>query len=855
MKIKNMLTCCALWLAAVSLWAQNSQSGVYMDKSGILRRQDTGGEASFYGVNYTLPFAHAYRAIHDTGINHKQAIDRDVYHFARLGLNAYRIHIWDVEISDDQGNLLCNEHLDLLDYLIACLKDRGIYVLITTMTNFGNGYPEKNRDTGGFSYQYSKCDVHSDPQAMAAQQRYISRLVNHVNPYTGLPYKEDPCIIGFEVNNEPCHNKTPAQTAQYIKTMLSALYKAGNRKPVFYNVSHNMEHVGAYYSSAVQGTTYQWYPTGLVAGFTRKGNFLPAVDQYNIPFSQEKNFDKKAKAVYEYDPADVMYSHLYPAMTRTFRSQGFQWITQFAYDPLDIAWGNTEYRTHFLNLAYTPGKAVSMKIAAEAAYRLPRGKEYPKYPADTIFGDFRVSYALDLSELNCPEKFYYSNHTHSQPVNSEKLLAVAGCGSSPVVGYKGTGAYFLDKLEEGLWRLEVMPDALLLEDPFAVTSLKRDVAAVCYNEWNMDIRLPGLGEGYTAQGIDKGNTYKETATGTTILIRPGTYLLKSKSIGAISSRWNSETRWENIILGEFVAPESRLNTFRVIHRPVKTVEKDISPVVLAQVGGPIFPDSVLVCMESSPRSGKSPYIRMEHTDGYTYRAEIPLQMITPDALRYHIIVCCGKKNITFPSGVEGTPTDWDFRGDACYRTAVVTPDMPIGLLTVNSEDNQLPEIYAIPGKSRVEQAVIVHDYAKGHRLRFHLRSGGEQECFFWRSYIKDEVSTRGKRLEDAHFLCLVVNNTEGLTTLNAGFITSRGITYTTSFVTDNTAGIFKIPLSNLRQRKTAILPAPYPTFLERYFVPDIQIPFNIQEIETLELSVDEKINRDVTLEIGNIWLE
>lgn len=64
MKIKNIAACCLLWLAAASLCAQG---GVYMDKDGVLRREDTKEEASFYGVNYTLPFAHAYRAVHQPG--------------------------------------------------------------------------------------------------------------------------------------------------------------------------------------------------------------------------------------------------------------------------------------------------------------------------------------------------------------------------------------------------------------------------------------------------------------------------------------------------------------------------------------------------------------------------------------------------------------------------------------------------------------------------------------------------------------------------------------------------------------------------------------------------------------------
>ncbi len=162
---------------------------VYVDANGVMRWSDTRKETSFFGVNYTLPFAHAYRVMGYLGIDRKAAIDRDVYHFARLGLNAYRIHIWDVEISDGKGNLLENEHLELLDYLIFKLQERGIRIVITAQTNFGNGYPERNQPTGGFSYNYDKCAVHSDAEAIAAQEKYIAALVRHVNSYTAMPIK------------------------------------------------------------------------------------------------------------------------------------------------------------------------------------------------------------------------------------------------------------------------------------------------------------------------------------------------------------------------------------------------------------------------------------------------------------------------------------------------------------------------------------------------------------------------------------------------------------------------------------------------------------------------------------------
>ena len=459
MKRQFILTFICLLFTFTGMQGKVTTPIIYIDGNGVMRWSDTHEEASFFGVNYTLPFAHAYRALGYLGLDRKAAIDKDVYHLSRLGLNAYRIHLWDVELTDGQGNLLENEHIDLMDYLIAKLKERNIHIVITAQTNFGNGYPERNIQTGGFSYKYDKCDMHSNPEAIAAQETYLRDLVKHTNPYTGLAYKDDPSIVGFEINNEPCHSGTKEEVKAYINRMLKSMSKAGNRKPVFYNVSHNGYVAEAYYETTVQGTTYQWYPIGLVSGQTQQGNFLPYVDRYDIPFAGKvKEFNKKARMIYEFDPADIMYSYMYPAMVRTFRTAGFQWITQFAYDPIDLAFANTEYQTHFLNFAYTPNKAISMKIAAEAARSLKRGESYGSYPQDTIFGNgFRVSYAEDLSELNNGEKFYYSNQTNTPPKDASKLVSIAGCGSSPIVDYEGTGAYFIDCLESGVWRLEVMP--------------------------------------------------------------------------------------------------------------------------------------------------------------------------------------------------------------------------------------------------------------------------------------------------------------------------------------------------------------------------------------------------------------
>src|SRR5690554_2983102 len=97
--------------------AQNKNDGdVIVDDQGVMRWGDTGLEVKGFGVNYSAPFAHAYRSAQRMGVDIKEEIDNDVYHLSRLGLDLYRIHVWDTEISDSLGNLLENEHLDTFDY-------------------------------------------------------------------------------------------------------------------------------------------------------------------------------------------------------------------------------------------------------------------------------------------------------------------------------------------------------------------------------------------------------------------------------------------------------------------------------------------------------------------------------------------------------------------------------------------------------------------------------------------------------------------------------------------------------------------------------------------------------------------
>lgn len=154
---------------------------VTVDDRGVLRWTTTGTEVALWGVNYSTPFAHAYRAHGYLGLDRKQAMDADVLHFTRLGLDAYRIHVWDREVSDRQGNLVANDHLDLLDYLLARLAQHRIKVILTPIAWWPPGYPEPDPPTSGLSDGgfANKGEMTARREAWPAQANYLRQFVAH----------------------------------------------------------------------------------------------------------------------------------------------------------------------------------------------------------------------------------------------------------------------------------------------------------------------------------------------------------------------------------------------------------------------------------------------------------------------------------------------------------------------------------------------------------------------------------------------------------------------------------------------------------------------------------------------------
>lgn len=836
--------------------AQTHKNLVYLDDKGRMRWEKDKSEVYLFGVNYTVPFAYGYRSMKAENMDAEKEIDQDVYHMARMGVDAFRVHIWDTEISDSTGNLLQNEHLKLFDYLLYKLKQRNIRIIITTIAFYGDGYPQKDEPSNGFSAKYGKGPVTHIEAGIKAQEKYIKQLLQHVNPYTQVNYRDEPDIIAAELNNEPAHSGPKSEVTTYINRLEQAARSAGWTKPLFYNIAQNPYYADAVAKSKVNGFSFQWYPTGLVAGHEQKGNFLPNVDHYHIPFDTIPEFKNKARMVYEFDAADVLQSCLYPAVARSFKQAGFQWVTQFAYDPLVTAYNNTEYQTHYLNLAYTPAKAISFLIANRVFHQLSRDKNYGTYPADSLFDAYRVSYKQALSEMNTSSEFYYSGTTSSSPADVKKLQHIAGVGSSAIIKYPGYGIYFIDKLENGIWRLEVMPDAITIRDPFEKPSPAREVTHIQWSDQPMQISLAELGNDFDIKAINQGNSYNTSASNGTFTIKPGTYLLVKK--GHSTEKWTSDKMVGVIGLNEFVAPQSFGKEPFVKLTPPTEISAD-KPLILKAKIVNITQDAKII-LQVSKAFGPPAIITMEKVTAYDYTATIPAAQVVSGELTYRIIIQQGDKYLAFPGNHEGDPNSWNYLNTDSWQTFIAAPQGKLSLFNATADEGNINSFFPESGRRGGVQFVSGGETGQ---LAFKAATASirkNQEMGF-ELYIGDKIKNRLSEVGAYSKIMVRARMQSGKTgKLRIALVNTDAASYAAYADLNDQYQNIEIPLTAFKPDSSLLVPRPYPGFLSLWFKASSFNGFNIADADKLEVTTvndltPDQFDKPYGIEIESVLLE
>ena len=159
---------------------------------------------------------------------------------AQAGCNMVRFHQLDAEWATPNifrltagQRLKDTRHFDprcieRMDYLVKCLKDQGIYIItdITTYRKFKSG--DGVHDANLLSDNMKGVALYA-PDMIELQKEYAYNYWTHVNPYTGLAYKDDPAFVMVDITNENDLWHNPGG---------HALYK--NRSPYYDNMFRDM---------------------------------------------------------------------------------------------------------------------------------------------------------------------------------------------------------------------------------------------------------------------------------------------------------------------------------------------------------------------------------------------------------------------------------------------------------------------------------------------------------------------------------------------------------------------------------------------------------------------------------------
>lgn len=793
-----------------------AQELVYVDDEGVIRWENDQKEVALFGANYCLPSACDYRAAGYVDGDRKRMIREDLDHFKRMKWDGLRLCFWgDYQNSDKQGNLLDNEHLELLDFLIAEAIKRDIYMLLSPIVTYSSQWPDMMSDTTntGFANYYPKHTLIHDEEAIKTQENYWKQILNHRNRYTGRSLKDEPHILFLELINEPTQfpDDIPGMKS-YIDRLHDAIRSTGCKKLTFYNVSQDFGVAPAIAESKIQGSTYAWYPSSLNFGRSFEGNGLPLVARYDQMLSPL--LSNKPKLVYEFDSSDMDGGYMFPAMVREFRRGGVQFAAMFSYDMLRTSPMNLGWQTHFLNMVHTPSKAVSGIIAAEVMRQIPRGKDFGAYPDNNYFDKFRVSYDEQLSELNSADMFYYSNTTQTVPEKIDDLKHVVGVGSSPIISYNGTGIYFLDKRGSNSWELEIYPDIMELDDPFKMVNPHKIVRKSVYRERFIEIDLPDLN--------------------VAMMIYPGKYVFSN---GKLVNKSDLPQR-------DFY--QTRLNRWQVVNYTSSEFSSGEELTFTCGIFGDEAPRNVVLYVMSHPGGDKK--IPMELVNGFIYQAKVKPGEWSNGYYKYHFAIETAEKTILFPAYSFTAPDRWDYFSQETYSLSVVPRNLPLRLLGSDDDVSQIHYTRSFKSPDVAFTRITNPDMTSAYQLSV---KDLETKDHYWypcdatfSHYIGKKISSRNLCENLPRYIRIRAYGLNGTNRFVLNIVDKEGHGYGTVVEVDEDSSDKLIPLSELKPTKAVMLPQDWPG-VNPYWYPLSTIkdipPLEWREVKYVQISLRDDL--------------
>jgi len=170
--------------------------GRIINKDGHYAYEKTGERVKLIGANlcYTANYLE------------KEEADKLAEQFKKMGYNTVRFHHTDVYLikgnwSSNKSDDIDPEYLDQLDYLFSAMKKSGMYVTIDLYAQGKYDIGEIEEIDKVINTEIKGLIPIYEP-AFEAWKKMVVKWMNHVNPYTGMAWKDDPALITICPVNE-----------------------------------------------------------------------------------------------------------------------------------------------------------------------------------------------------------------------------------------------------------------------------------------------------------------------------------------------------------------------------------------------------------------------------------------------------------------------------------------------------------------------------------------------------------------------------------------------------------------------------------------------------------------------------
>lgn len=495
-----------------------------------------GQEVRLWGVNYYLPFNNNYVNIEEMGVDHFKAINRDIDDFKRMGVELVRMHLYEREVTDLYGNIIENDHMRILDYLMDRLEEAGIYVMMTPIVWY-NSVVNQISVTKNYAYwSAEKCEAFGyanfypnhamvwHEEALKCQENYLHQYFERKSVFSGKRLNEYEGVVIVEVSNETiCPspdliNKLREEKKNGVKNP----YKLEEMKILDmydeYHLKNGGEDTWALkqqfcteilkkYLDRMFGIVDQHFgdsvlKTHIFYGFENPGVYeclsnAPincisitgyAPNYFDTAYNDRNDYlanmreihktyqpllpMKKGLIAYEFDAPTTLLGHPMGGFGYMMASMGVQIAAHFTYTPADVAAYNPGWIVHYMNLKHTPTKAAAF-IAAGEIFRNTQFKAPMSESSKRWQGDNYLIYPeKDLVVFKDEQSFIYSNSCVSEKFAIETPDRIIGSGSSQYVTHEGNGVFILQKTSEDEMHLNVLPNQWYVNDPFRGKSFR-----------------------------------------------------------------------------------------------------------------------------------------------------------------------------------------------------------------------------------------------------------------------------------------------------------------------------------------------------------------------------------------------